>query len=155
MKILMVCLGNICRSPLADGLLKHKLKKIKSVHTVDSAGTGAYHIGNQPDERTRENAIRHGVDLSELRARQFIIEDFDVFDTIYVMDKSNLFNVLQLAKNEEQKDKVQLLLELLPELSNKEVPDPYHGGEQGFENVFQLIDQATDKIIKDLQKNEK
>ncbi|MBU2018019.1 MAG: low molecular weight phosphotyrosine protein phosphatase [Bacteroidetes bacterium] len=155
MKILMVCLGNICRSPLADGLLKHKLKKLELPYFVDSAGTAAYHIGNQPDIRTQANAIKHGIDLSDLKARQFTTSDFELFDRIYVMDKSNLSNVLRLATSENEKKKVDLLLNLLPEIDGNEVPDPYHGGEEGFENVFQLLDKATDKIIQDLQKNEK
>ena len=122
---------------------------------VDSAGTSGFHSGSQPDTRTQANALKHGIDLSELKARPFQANDFDTFDKIYVMDRSNLFNVLELAKNETQRSKVELLLDLLPDVSNKEVPDPYYGGENGFELVYQLVDRATDEIIKELQKNEK
>lgn len=151
MKILMVCLGNICRSPLADGLLRKKIKEKGLPIEVDSAGTSSYHIGAQPDVRTQENALKHGVDLSFLRARQFVKSDFKDFDRIYAMDSNNVFNILELAQNEEDKQKVHLLLDLIPDVHSKEVPDPYYGGEQGFEKVFQLVDKATDILIEELE----
>lgn len=152
MKILMVCLGNICRSPLADGLLRKKVEEKGLNVTVDSAGTSSYHIGSEPDARTQENALKHGVDLSFLRARQFSKSDFQDFDRIYAMDNSNVFNILQMAQSDADKEKVKLLLDLIPEQHNKEVPDPYYGGEQGFEKVFQLVDKATDILIEELEK---
>lgn len=152
MKILMVCLGNICRSPLADGLLRKKIEDKGLNHSVDSAGTSSYHIGAQPDSRTQENAKKHGVDLSFLRARQFTKADFQEFDRIYAMDSSNVFHILELAQTESDKAKVRLLLDLIPGQHNKEVPDPYYGGEQGFEVVYQLVDQATDILVEELEK---
>jgi protein-tyrosine phosphatase len=155
MKILMVCLGNICRSPLAEGVLRAKLDK-KGLHKVkvDSAGTSSYHIGDAPDNRTIANARQHGIEISHLQARQFIKNDFDNFDRIYVMDTSNLHNVLDLARNEDDKKKVDLILNVIHPEQNMPVPDPYFGGEQGFENVFQLLDKACEGIINDLIHNE-
>ena len=150
MKILMVCLGNICRSPLADALLRKKVAEIGLDIEVDSAGTSDYHIGGEPDKRTQENALNHGLDMSFLRARQFTKKDFDTFDLIYVMDKSNECNVLSLTADSGQKEKVKLILDLLDDTQYKEVPDPYFGGEQGFETVYNLLDQATDKILEEI-----
>lgn len=148
----MVCLGNICRSPLAEGVLRQKLKENNLNHIqVDSAGTSNYHVGDAPDERTQQNAIKHGIDISSLRGRQFTVNDFDRFDLIYVMDASNYSNVLLLARNENDKNKVELLLNKLNPNSNQAVPDPYYGGPEGFENVFQLVDGACHKIIEELK----
>jgi protein-tyrosine phosphatase len=148
MKILMVCLGNICRSPLADALLRKKLSELNLDIEVDSAGTSGYHIGNPPDIRTQEQAKKHQLDLSFLRARQFKKEDFQTFDLIYVMDRTNQFNVLELAETDEDRDKVKLLLNELPNESLNEVPDPYYSGELGFEKVYELLDAATNVIVK-------
>lgn len=147
MKILVVCLGNICRSPLAEGILLHMVKEKKLSITIDSAGTSDYHIDEVPDARTIANAKKHKINLSPLRARQFVVEDFDIFDKIYVMDKSNLQNVLKLARNEKDKQKVDLFLNISHPNQNMEVPDPYFGGEAGFENVFQLVWNASEKLI--------
>ncbi|MDX2174318.1 MAG: low molecular weight protein-tyrosine-phosphatase [Bacteroidota bacterium] len=138
-KILFVCLGNICRSPLAEGIALHLIKQHKLNVSVDSAGTSNYHIGEAPDKRTIDNASKHGVDLSSLRARQFSEKDFNLFDKIFVMDKNNLKDVLLLAKNEEQKNKVQLFLSINSSNTISEVPDPYYGDEQKFEAVYQLV----------------
>ena len=147
----MVCLGNICRSPLAEGILRHKLSENNIFDIeVDSAGTSNFHIGQSPDKRTQENAFTHKVDLSKLKARQFIQEDFDRFDKIYVMDSSNYQNVLALSKNDEDMAKVEFLLNELNPGLNQDVPDPYYGGSQGFENVFQLVDKACQKIIEQI-----
>ena len=113
MKILMVCLGNICRSPLADGLLRHKVQRDGISATVDSAGTANYHTGGPPDERMTATALQNGIDLSSLRARQFEVSDFDSFDLIYVMDKSNYHNVTRLARDEKDVQKVKLILDEL------------------------------------------
>lgn len=144
----MVCLGNICRSPLAHGLLRDKIEKNKLSCIVDSCGTSSYHIGEQPDKRMIETAVKHGYDISSLKARQFIVEDFENFDMIYVMDSSNYNNVVALARTEYDIKKVKLFLnELYPNM-NMAVPDPYFGGVHGFEEVFDLVDKATDVIVK-------
>lgn len=146
-KILIVCLGNICRSPLAEGIMLKLIKENNINMRVDSAGTSDYHIDAAPDKRTIENAAKHNVDLKPLRARQFKESDFEKFDKIYVMDKSNLANVLLLAKNEIHKSKVDLFLNALHPNQNLEVPDPYFGGEQGFEEVFHLVYKACQHIV--------
>ena len=143
-KILMVCLGNICRSPLAEGILKSKIDPEKV--EVESAGTGHWHVGNPPDERSISIGKKYNIDITEQRGRQFTVKDFDEFDLIYVMDNSNKDNVLALAKNEDQKSKVKLILdELFPD-ENVDVPDPYYGGTLGFESVFKMLDEACDQI---------
>lgn len=145
-KILMVCLGNICRSPLAEGIMLKLIKENNLNMRVDSAGTSNYHADEAPDNRTTANAAKHQVDLKPLRARQFKVSDFDKFDKIYVMDKSNMANVLALAKTPEHKNKVDLLLNASNPEMNLEVPDPYFGGEQGFEDVFQMVYKACQHI---------
>lgn len=145
-KILFVCLGNICRSPLAEGIMLHLKKKYDLKIEVDSAGTAHYHIDEAPDPRTIANAKKNGVDLSFLRARQFSRDDFEKFDHIYVMDKNNLKNVLALTKSENERKKVSLFLETLHPYKNLEVPDPYYGNEQTFEEVFQLVYKACDNL---------
>lgn len=144
MRILMVCLGNICRSPLAEGLLRSKVDESKV--TVDSAGTAGYHIDEAPDVRMIKTARRHGIDLAGLRGRQFSPEDFDRFDLIYVMDHSNYDTVMAQARGPEDRQKVKLLLEERPGGESMAVPDPYYGGDEGFEKVFQLVDEATTRI---------
>ncbi|HIP36583.1 MAG TPA: low molecular weight phosphotyrosine protein phosphatase [Crocinitomix sp.] len=151
-KILMVCLGNICRSPLADGLLRQKVKSLGLDVFVDSCGTSSYHIGEPPDERMINTAFKYDYDISNLRARQFTKRDFKEFDVIYVMDASNYNNVIALAETKEDREKVKLFLNELHPQSNMPVPDPYFGGEQGFEKVFNLVDETTDKIIEKLKK---
>jgi len=147
-KVLMVCLGNICRSPLAEGILKSKVNS--NLVEVDSAGTSATHEGELPDPRSIEVAQKHRLDITDQRSRPFKKKDFDEFDYIYVMDQSNYTNVVNLASNESQINKVKLILnELLPE-ENQEVPDPYYGGDRGFENVYQMLDRACEKIVSKL-----
>lgn len=145
-KVLMVCLGNICRSPLAEGIMLKLIKENNINMRVDSAGTSNFHVNEGPDKRTIVNAAKHDVDLKPLRARQFKASDFEKFDQIYVMDKSNLSNVLALASSEEHKAKVDLLLNASNPGMNLEVPDPYFGGEQGFEDVFQMVYKACQHI---------
>lgn len=147
----MVCLGNICRSPMAEGILSKKLKDTNLNVSVDSAATSDYHINQQPDERAIANCKTHGIDISNLRGRQFSVEDFDEFDRIFVMDSSNYENVVALARNEEDSKKVQLILNLSQPNSNISVPDPYFGAEDGFENVYQLLDAACDILIEELK----
>ncbi len=148
-KILMVCLGNICRSPLAEGILKSKLPSEKYI--VESCGTGNYHVGNKPDQRSIDIAQKHNIDITNQRAAQFNINNFQSFDYIYVMDSSNYQNILKLTSSSNDINKVEYILnELYPD-SNMEVPDPYYGGDQGFENVYQMLDKACDKIAEKLK----
>ena len=146
----MVCLGNICRSPMADGLMRKKVSNHKLQVTVDSAGTANYHVGGAPDTRMTATARNKGVDISGLKARQFEVTDFDTFDVIYVMDQSNYANVVRLARNESDIQKVEPILDLLPDVNETEVPDPYYGGQDGFEHVYDLLDKSTDIILNKL-----
>lgn len=150
-KILMVCLGNICRSPVAEGIMRKKIAEKKLNAMVDSAGTSNYHIGEAPDLRSQKNALKNGIDISMLRGRQFSEKDFSAFDIILTMDASNYQNVLALAKTKLEKDKVNLILNHLDDLDSNEVPDPYFGGEEGFQNVFDLLDKACEKIASQLK----
>lgn len=149
-KILMVCLGNICRSPLAEGILVSKLPKDKFF--VDSAGTGDYHVGKQPDVRSIAVAKKNGIDIAKQKARQFSEKDFEDFDYIYVMDKSNQINILELAKTAAQTIKVNLILNELFPSENVDVPDPYFGVEEGFAKVYQLLDEVCEVIAEKLQR---
>ena len=148
MKILMVCLGNICRSPLAEGILQSKINS--EIVQVDSAGTAAYHVGELPDVRSIAVAKKYGIDLTNQRARKFVIEDFDNFDLIYAMDESNYQNILELSRGDEDLQKVNMILNEVDSNSNANVPDPYYGGNDGFENVYKMLDKAcviiADKI---------
>ena len=146
MKVLMVCLGNICRSPLAHGILRDKTSQLN--WEIDSAGTSAFHEGDGPDPRSVAIARKHGINIRDLVARNFEVNDFDVFDLIYVMDQSNHKNVIALARNDDDHKKVKLILNEIDSTSNAEVPDPYYGGDHGFENVYQMLDEATDVIVK-------
>lgn len=148
-KILMVCLGNICRSPLAEGIMRSKLSKD---FIVDSAGTGGWHAGELPDKRSISTAKNRGLDITSQRARQFKISDFDTFDYIYVMDNSNYKDVMALAPNDEAKSKVKLILNELFPNENVDVPDPYYGGQDGFENVFDMLNEACDVIAGKLKR---
>ncbi len=150
MRILMVCLGNICRSPLADGILRNKVSHKQLPWFVDSAGTAAYHIGNPPDLRMIQTAKANGIDISGLRARQFTPQDFEDFDRIYVMDQSNYKNVLAMANSNADRQKVSLLLDHLYPNKQLEVPDPYYGNQSDFDAVFTLVNEATDALITDL-----
>ena len=149
MKILMVCLGNICRSPLAEGIMRSKLP---SNFEVDSAGTISMHQGNLPDRRSISTALAHGIDLSEQRSRPIKVSDLDYFDHIFCMDKNNLRDVLSMTKTNEQRKKVQLILDILHDSDLKEVPDPYYGGIDGFEKVYQMLDKACTILARELVK---
>lgn len=144
----MVCLGNICRSPLAEGIMRSKLSED---FTVDSAGTGGWHAGELPDKRSIATAKNRGLDITNQRARQFKKSDFEIFDHIFVMDNSNYKDVLALAPNEEAKSKVKLILNEIFPNENVDVPDPYYGGQDGFENVFDMLDQACEEIARKLK----
>jgi len=147
-KILMVCLGNICRSPLAEGLLASKLPKDKFI--VDSAGTGNYHVGKQPDQRSILTAQKNGLDITNQKGRQFSSNDFDYFDYIFVMDSSNYDDVISLAKSEAHKNKVEMILNHLFPGENVDVPDPYYGLQNGFDMVYEMLDEACDILAKKL-----
>ena len=147
-KILMVCLGNICRSPMAEGLLASKLPK--DLFFVDSAGTGNWHVGKQPDDRAIAVAKKNKLDISLQKGRHFKSTDLDTFDYIYVMDNSNYNDILALAKNEEQKSKVQLILNELFPGENVDVPDPYYGLQNGFDSVFAMLDKSCEVIAEKL-----
>ena len=147
-RILMVCLGNICRSPLAHGILQSKLPT--DLFYVDSAGTANYHVGSLPDHRSIAVARSNGIDISMQRGRQFTIHDFDEFDLIYVMDDSNYSNVIRLARSNDDISKVKLLLEEDTKNDDLRVPDPYYGNFSDFEIVFDLIDSACQAIAKKL-----
>ena len=144
----MVCLGNICRSPLAEGILKSKTSP-ESVF-VDSAGTAAYHIGNKPDQRSINVAAKYGLDISSQRARKVSVKDFDTFDRIFAMDQSNYDHLLLLARTDLDISKIKLILNEAHPNQNRSVPDPYDGESSGFENVYSMLDEACDCILKKL-----
>lgn len=149
-KILMVCLGNICRSPLAEGILASKLPNDKFI--VDSAGTGSWHVGHSPDKRSIAVAKKNGLRIDNQKGRQFKTSDFDEFDYIYAMDSSNLRDVLHLAKTPEHKSKVHLILnELFPD-ENVDVPDPFYGAVNGFDSVYEMLNEASELIAQKLIK---
>ncbi len=147
-RILMVCLGNICRSPLAEGILRSEVTSANVF--IDSAGTSNYHIGQHPDKRSVENALKHHVDISKLKARQFTVKDFDDFDYIFVMDSNNYNDVISLARNEIDRQKVELILNRVYPNANIAVPDPYYGNEDAFENVFFILEKACESISNSL-----
>ena len=140
----MVCLGNICRSPLAEGILKNKLPKKN--FRVDSAGTSGYHIGKAPDIRSVEIAAKNGIDISNQKARKFTTDDFDRFDKIFAMDRRNLNHIKQMANTLEDSKKVSLLL------GNDQVPDPYYGNKDSFIKIYHIIDRACEELSNKLQK---
>ncbi|GAB5555349.1 MAG: low molecular weight protein-tyrosine-phosphatase [Saprospiraceae bacterium] len=142
----MVCLGNICRSPLAEGILRHKIEIEGLDWIIDSAGTAAYHIGNPPDPRSIAIAKQHQVDISRQRARQVKTADLDDFDLILTMDHSNYRNVLSLVKEESQRRKIKLMMDFALDHSIEEVPDPYWD-DDGFQKVYQMLDTATEGIL--------
>lgn len=150
-KVLMVCLGNICRSPLAEGILQHKADQERLEIEVDSAGTGGWHTGESPDPRSISKALEYGIDISRQRAVKFTAAHFEEFDHIYVMDRSNYNNVVDLATSSEDREKVRMILNEANPGSNAEVPDPYYGANDGFEHVYQLLDAACDQIIDKLR----
>lgn len=150
-KILMVCLGNICRSPLAEGLLAAKLPAQR--FRVDSAGTGHWHVGKQPDSRSIATAKKNGIDISSQRGQLFKPDFFDLYDYIFVMDGSNFNDVTAMAKTDAHKGKVKLILDELFPGDNVDVPDPYYGLQNGFDMVYQMLDEATDLLAKKLISN--
>ncbi len=146
----MVCLGNICRSPMAEGILRARIEESGKKVMVDSAGTSDYHTGESPDYRAIRTLEKRGIDISGLSARQFTIKDFDVFDHIFAMDASNMMNILSMARNDDDRKKVALILNVSHPDSNRSVPDPYYGGMEGFEEVYQMLDDVSLKILSTL-----
>lgn len=144
----MVCLGNICRSPLAEGILASKLPE--NLFEVDSAGTGSWHIGRSPDTRSIAVAKKNKLDISQQKGRQFQTTDFENFDYIYVMDQSNYDDVLSLATTEQQQQKVKIILDELFPNEKVDVPDPYYGLSNGFEMVYNMLDEVCELIAEKL-----
>lgn len=147
MKVLMVCLGNICRSPLAQGILEYHLHQQNIYWTVDSAGTGGWHAGELPDSRSIAVAKKYGIDITPQRARKLNGYDLENFDLIFAMDASNYNDILKLSQNKAERDKVKLIMNEVYPGQNKQVPDPYYN-DHGFEEVFQMLDLACRQLIK-------
>ncbi|GAB4258637.1 MAG: low molecular weight protein-tyrosine-phosphatase [Saprospiraceae bacterium] len=152
MKILMVCLGNICRSPLAEGILRKKIEERGLDWEVDSAGTGSWHIGEKPDPRSILTARKHGIDITYQRARQLQPADLDRFDLILAMDQSNYRDIMRFAISDDQKSKVHLIMNFHRPGNNEAVPDPYWD-DDGFEKVYRMLDEACDKLIEHFSKH--
>ncbi len=155
MNILMVCLGNICRSPLAEGILYNKIKMRGLEAEVDSAGTAAYHVGEKPDIRSIEIADKHGIDITHQSARQFEMADFKRFDKIYAMDRHNYDDLVAMARDPIERQKVEMILNVIYPKQNKGVPDPYYGGKDGFINVYNMLDEATEAIVSMIEEKTK
>ena len=151
MKILMVCLGNICRSPLAAGILQHKADKVKLGWTVESSGTSNYHIGDPPHKLSQKVALLNGVDISDQRGSRFKKEDMLTFDRIYAMDSDNYNEMKRMSGGAWDADKTDLILNELYPGKNISVPDPWFGGEDGFHEVYEMLDKACEKIISRLR----
>lgn len=149
MKILFVCLGNICRSPLAEGILRKKFDDHDIDGTVHSAGFEPYHEGQHPDPRSISTAQKHNIDITGKVARLFRVDDFDKYDKIFVMDAMNHADVMRLIRDDEDRKKVDFLLNQVTPGNDDEVPDPYYGGADGFDKVYDMMDRACDRIMKD------
>ncbi len=150
-KVLFVCMGNICRSPTAEGVFRHLVEKAglnQHIH-IDSAGTHAYHVGEQPDQRAQAAARGRGIDLSSQRARQVKPKDFQGFDYVIAMDASNHSDLLNVAGGEA--DNLHMFLNFADNFSETDVPDPYYGGEQGFQHVLDLVEDASTGLIKHIR----
>ena len=150
--VLFVCMGNICRSPTAQGVFEYLVEEASLGERIDidSAGTHAYHIGEKPDQRATQAAAGRGIDLSRQRARRVEVADFEQFDYVLAMDSSN-FDELAAICPQQHQDKIQLFLEFAEDLSQREVPDPYYGGNQGFERVLDLIEMSARALLEDVR----
>ena len=151
--VLFVCMGNICRSPTAQGVFRKLVEDagLEELIEIDSCGTHAYHVGKEPDPRARETALRRGLDISDLRARQIQPEDFERFDYILAMDEDNHY-ALSLICPLEHQEKLQLFMEFAPHWGEREVPDPYYGGETGFEQVFDMVEEAARGLLEAIRR---
>ena len=150
-RVVFVCLGNICRSPIAEGVMRALVLRsgVEGQFLIDSAGTGNWHVGSPPDNRAQQVLLDKGIDISGLRGRQFGVPDFDAFDHIIAMDQSN-YRDIQALYPSGGSDKVRLLLSYAPELGLKDVPDPYYGGYDGFETVLDMVEVACERLLEDL-----
>lgn len=148
-RIQFVCLGNICRSPLAEAVFREKVEQagLTSHFEIASSGTGDYHVGECADQRMQETAAKHGVALDDHCAAQFTADDLERYDHVFVMDKKNLHDVLYLDRDDEHNGKVRLFREFDPEPGDFQVPDPYYGGRDGFENVYQIVDRTAENLL--------
>jgi protein-tyrosine phosphatase len=153
-KVLFVCMGNICRSPTAEGVFTKLVKdhNLEAHFAIDSAGTHAYHVGNEPDLRSQSAARERGIELSNLRARQVINGDFEDFDFLLAMDDEN-YSILVKACPAQYKTKIKYFLDYAPHLNERQVPDPYYGGQYGFERVLDMIEEASVGFLKNLQES--
>ena len=151
-RVLFVCMGNICRSPTAHGVFRELVKQrnLRERIQIDSAGTHAYHVGEPPDRRAQSTANQRGIDLSDLRARPVKSVDFDTFDYILAMDEANYTSLMGMCP-EHARQKVYLYMSFAPQLNRREVPDPYYGGIKGFENVFVMIEHAAKGLLADIE----
>lgn len=150
----MVCLGNICRSPLAEGILKSKIRKHNLNATVDSCGFEYEHLGCQPDYRAIEIAAKYHIDITDQKARLFHPSYFDNFDKIYVMDSANYRMVASKSRNPKDMEKVEMIMNVIHPGANQPVPDPYFGRREHFDETFKLLDKATDKIVDLIRESE-
>ncbi len=147
----MICLGNICRSPLAEGIMKNKIAQHDLDWTVDSAGTGSWHVGERPDQRSAAVAQKYGIDINNQRARQLRADDLREFDLIFAMDSSNYQNIISMANSPAEEGKIHLIMNVVKPDYNQNVPDPYFDND-GFEQVFQMLDEACEHIIEKFTK---
>lgn len=152
MKVLFVCLGNICRSPTAEGVFRHQVEQagLSGKITIDSAGTADWHRGKSPDPRTQRAAARRGYDLSSLRGRQAVADDFHNFDLVLAMDSNNLAD-LKTIQPKDAKAELSLFLERYGDGKTQNVPDPYYGGEEGFEHVLDMLENACERLLTDIR----
>lgn len=152
-KVMFVCLGNICRSPMAEAMFKHIVRQEAKdkKYLIDSSGTSAYHIGSAPDSRMRATARQHSVEMNHA-AKQFKKEHFQQFDHIIAMDESNYRNMIRLTQNDQHRKKVRLMRDFdLSVDGSPEVPDPYYGGDEGFEEVYQIVKRSCEELFKQLE----
>ncbi|MFK5914903.1 MAG: low molecular weight protein-tyrosine-phosphatase [Woeseiaceae bacterium] len=150
--VVFVCLGNICRSPTAEGVFRHLVEQegLDDWISTDSAGTHAYHVGNQPDLRAQQTAKSRGIDLSDLRGRQAVAQDFNDFDYVLAMDNENYQNLKEICPDGLE-DKLSLFLDFSQDFLETQVPDPYYGGDKGFEHVFDLVESASRGLLEDIK----
>ena len=155
-KVLFVCMGNICRSPTAHGVFRKLVESqgLADIIVIDSAGTHAYHVGNPPDQRAQQTALYRNLDLSDLRARQTANDDFERFDYLLAMDEDN-YSILESSCPAGMEHKLHLFMNFAPELGLREVPDPYYGGDRGFEQVFDMIEAASQGLLDDIIRRKK
>jgi len=147
----MVCLGNICRSPMAEGIVRDEFVRKGIQAQIDSAGTAAYHVGEGADERAQHELRKHNIDISKERAQKFIPAHFDEYDRIFAMDEQNYKDIISQARNQEEKDKVSLFMNLVTPNENISVPDPYYGGDEGFTEVYKMIKLSAEVLSKELK----